>query len=101
MKLEMATTSDRQNLMADHASPRGGAVSFVDPGSLMKIKNLQIVNGCQTATALAHAARDGTLKTDTITFGLMVLVVIVLVAALSFFPVLTLGPIAEYYSISK
>ena len=41
----------------------------------------------------------GTLKTDTGTFGLMVFVVIVLVAALSFFPSLALGPIAEYFSI--
>ncbi len=32
---------------------------------MVKISNLQIVNGCQTATALAHAARDGTLKPDT------------------------------------
>jgi hypothetical protein len=31
----------------------------------VKIKNLQIVNGCQTATALAHAASDGTLRPDT------------------------------------
>ncbi len=31
----------------------------------VKIENLQIVNGCQTATALAHAARDGTLRADT------------------------------------
>ena len=31
----------------------------------VKIKNLQIVNGCQTATALAHATRDGTLRPDT------------------------------------
>jgi hypothetical protein len=29
------------------------------------VKNLQIVNGCQTATALAHAARDGSLRPDT------------------------------------
>ncbi len=29
------------------------------------IRNLQIVNGCQTATALAHAASDGTLRPDT------------------------------------
>jgi hypothetical protein len=32
---------------------------------MVKIKNLQIVNGCQTATALAHASRDGTLRPDT------------------------------------
>ncbi len=41
----------------------------------------------------------GTLKTDTATFGLIVFAVIVLVAALSFFPALTLGPIAEYFSL--
>lgn len=41
---------------------------------------------------------NGTLKTDTSTFGLMVFAVIAIVAALSFFPALTLGPIAEYFS---
>jgi K+-transporting ATPase ATPase A chain len=41
----------------------------------------------------------GTLKTDTPTFGIMVFAVIVLIAALSFFPALTLGPITEYFSI--
>lgn len=41
----------------------------------------------------------GTLKTDTATFGLMVLAVIAIIAALSFFPALALGPIAEYFSI--
>lgn len=41
----------------------------------------------------------GTLKTDTSTFGLMVFAVIVIVAALSFFPALALGPIAEYFSL--
>ncbi|PJE43877.1 MAG: potassium-transporting ATPase subunit KdpA [Flavobacterium sp.] len=41
---------------------------------------------------------NGTLKTDTSTFGLMVFAVIIIVAALSFFPALTLGPIAEYFS---
>ncbi|MEN6452631.1 MAG: potassium-transporting ATPase subunit KdpA [Prolixibacteraceae bacterium] len=42
---------------------------------------------------------DGTLKTDTATFGLMVFTVIAIVAALSFFPALALGPIAEYFSL--
>ncbi|KAA5533795.1 potassium-transporting ATPase subunit KdpA [Taibaiella lutea] len=42
---------------------------------------------------------NGTLKTDTSTFGLMVFAVIVIVAALSFFPALTLGPIAEYFTM--
>lgn len=44
---------------------------------------------------------NGTLKTDTATFGLMVFAVIAIVAALSFFPALTLGPIAEYFSMLK
>jgi len=41
----------------------------------------------------------GTLKTDTGTFGIMVFAVIFIVAALSFFPALTLGPIAEYFGM--
>ena len=41
----------------------------------------------------------GTLKTDTSTFGLMVFAVIIIVAALGFFPALTLGPISEYFTI--
>ncbi len=44
---------------------------------------------------------NGTLKTDTSTFGLMVFAVITIVAALAFFPALTLGPIAEYFSMLK
>lgn len=41
----------------------------------------------------------GTLQTDTPTFGLMTLAVIAIVAALAFFPALTLGPIAEHFSL--
>lgn len=41
----------------------------------------------------------GTLKTDTGTFGGMVFAVIFILAALAFFPALTLGPLAEYFSI--
>lgn len=40
----------------------------------------------------------GKLKTDTPTFGFMVFAVIMIVAALAFFPALTLGPIAEYFT---
>lgn len=40
----------------------------------------------------------GTLKTDTFTFSLMTFVVIIIVATLSFFPALALGPIADYLS---
>lgn len=41
----------------------------------------------------------GTLKTDTATFGLMIFVVIIIIAALAFFPALALGPIAEHFSL--
>ncbi len=41
----------------------------------------------------------GTLKTDTFTFGIMVFAVIFIIAALSFFPALSLGPIAEYFQL--
>ena len=41
----------------------------------------------------------GTLRTDTATFGIMTIAVIVIVTALSYFPPLTLGPIAEYLSM--
>ena len=41
----------------------------------------------------------GTLKTDTVTFAMMTFAVIFIVAALSFFPALTLGPIAEFFSL--
>ncbi|MBE98624.1 potassium-transporting ATPase subunit KdpA [Flavobacterium coralii] len=42
---------------------------------------------------------SGTLKTDNATFGFMVFTIIFIVAALSFFPALTLGPVAEYFSM--
>ncbi len=42
---------------------------------------------------------EGTLKVDTIAFGIVLLGVIVVVAALSFFPALSLGPISEFFSI--
>ena len=41
----------------------------------------------------------GTLRSDSYTFGLMTFAVIVIIAALAFFPALTLGPLAEYFSI--
>ena len=42
----------------------------------------------------------GTLKTDTSTFGIMIFAVIFIIAALSFFPALALGPIAEYFTLN-
>ncbi len=41
----------------------------------------------------------GTLRTDSVTFGIMTMAVIVIVTALSYFPPLALGPIAEYFSM--
>jgi K+-transporting ATPase ATPase A chain len=41
----------------------------------------------------------GTLKSDTSTFGIMIFAVIMIIAALSFFPALALGPIAEHFSL--
>ena len=43
----------------------------------------------------------GTLKTDTFTFSLMTFAVIIIVAALSFFPAQALGPIADYLSFQS
>lgn len=42
---------------------------------------------------------SGTLQTDTSIFGTMVFVVILIIAALSFFPALALGPFAEYFTL--
>ena len=41
----------------------------------------------------------GTLKTDTGTFGLMVFAVVMIIAALAFFPALALGPLAEHFTL--
>ena len=40
--------------------------------------------------------RSRSLPSDTITFGILVLGTVLLIGALSFLPVLALGPIAEY-----
>ena len=41
----------------------------------------------------------GTLKVDSITFGIMTIAVIVIITALSYFPPLVLGPISEHLSM--
>ena len=41
----------------------------------------------------------GTLRADTPIFGIMVFAVIAIIAALSFFPALALGPLAEYFTL--
>ncbi len=42
---------------------------------------------------------EGTLRVDTGTFGILIFTVILIIASLSFFPALTLGPLAEYFSL--
>ncbi len=44
---------------------------------------------------------SGTLPTDNGTFALMTFAVIVIIAALSFFPALALGQLAEFFSLNK
>jgi K+-transporting ATPase ATPase A chain len=41
----------------------------------------------------------GTLRTDTGTFGIITYAVIMIIAALAFFPALVLGPLAEYFTL--
>ncbi len=43
----------------------------------------------------------GTLKTDTGTFALMTFAIIIVLNALSYFPALALGPLAEYFTLIK
>ncbi|HEY8929327.1 MAG TPA: potassium-transporting ATPase subunit KdpA [Mucilaginibacter sp.] len=43
----------------------------------------------------------GTLKVDTLTFGMMTFAVIIVLNALSYFPALALGPLAEYFTMLK
>ncbi|NSL89266.1 potassium-transporting ATPase subunit KdpA [Chitinophaga sp. Mgbs1] len=46
-------------------------------------------------------ASAGTLRTDSLTFGVMTFAVIVILTALAYFPALALGPIAEYFSLYR
>ena len=73
-------------------------------GTVMLIgRYLPIIGPVAIAGSLASKKTipesEGTLKVDTIAFGIVLLGVIVVVAALSFFPALTLGPISEFFSI--
>lgn len=44
-------------------------------------------------------ASAGTLKADSLAFGIVLFAVIVIIAALAFLPALVLGPIAEYFTL--
>jgi len=46
-------------------------------------------------------ATTGTLRTDTVTFGMFWFATILIVGALTFFPALVLGPIAEFFAMKS
>ena len=76
----------------------------ISTGTVMLIgRYLPIIGPIAIAGSLASKKTipesEGTLKVDTFAFGIVLLGVLIIVAALSFFPVLTLGPIAEFFSM--
>lgn len=73
-------------------------------GTVMLIgRYLPIIGPIAIAGSLASKnivpESEGTLKVDTAAFGVVLLGVLIIIAALSFFPALSLGPIAEFLSI--
>lgn len=70
---------------------------------LLLSRFLPMIGPVAIAGLLAHKKfipeSAGTLKTDTTIFGVMVFAVIAIIAALSFFPALALGPLAEYFTL--
>ncbi|MBC5863056.1 potassium-transporting ATPase subunit KdpA [Flavobacterium turcicum] len=70
---------------------------------LLLSRFLPIIGPVAIAGLLAHKKfipeSAGTLKTDTTIFGVMVFAVIAIIAALSFFPALALGPLVEYFTL--
>jgi len=45
-----------------------------------------------------YAATAGTLRTDTPLFAVMVMVIVIVLVGLTYFPVLALGPLAEHFA---
>lgn len=72
---------------------------------LLLARFIPIIGPVAIAGLLAQKAYipegSGTLKTDTATFGVLILTIILIIAALAFFPALTLGPIAEYFTLHQ
>lgn len=70
---------------------------------LLLARFIPIIGPIAIAGLLAHKKyipeSAGTLKTDTSIFGVMVFAVIAIISALSFFPALALGPLAEYFTL--
>ena len=76
-----------------------GETSLTVPFSLESAKGLSSAIAGLLARKKYVPESSGTLPTDNGTFGLMVFAVIMIITALSFFPALTLGPLAEYFSL--
>ncbi|HSP87607.1 MAG TPA: potassium-transporting ATPase subunit KdpA [Ignavibacteriaceae bacterium] len=73
-------------------------------GTVMLIgRYLPIIGPIAIAGSLASKKTipesEGTLKVDTVAFGIVLIGVLAIVSALSFFPALSLGPIAEFFSM--
>lgn len=70
---------------------------------LLLSRFLPIIGPLAIAGALASKKHvpesSGTLKVDTATFGMLILAVKIIIAALAFFPALALGPIVEWLSM--
>jgi len=73
-------------------------------GTIMLLARfLPIIGPVAIAGSLAQKktvpVSEGTLKADSAAFGIILIGVLLVVAALSFFPALSLGPVAEYFSM--
>ncbi len=73
-----------------------GIVMFI--GRFFSIITLLAVAGGLGAKNTVPAT-SGTFRTDTSAFGIIFLATVLIVGALTFFPVLVLGPVAEYLTL--
>lgn len=69
-------------------------------GRYVPIAALMAVAGSMSAKKTVPAG-VGTFKTDNLIFGVMLLAIIVIVGALTFFPALSLGPLAEQLTLGR
>ncbi len=103
--------ADTVGTQADFANPekadanRRAVVWDIATGLVMILgRFVPIIAPIALAASLAAKKRTpftaGTLRTDTVTFGLVLLGTVVLVGALLFLPVAALGPVAEHLSLT-
>lgn len=69
-------------------------------GRYVPIAALMAVAGSMSVKKTTPAG-VGTFKTDNMIFGVMLLAIIVIVGALTFFPALSLGPLAEHLTLGR